>query len=74
MEASENLQVLYTVNGTTWHPLNFTSEAGTREAVLPLTETIATNPNLQIAFQYKTTTVFPMWAIMNIAFKANVVI
>ena len=72
VEASENLQVLYTVNGTTWHPLEFTPEVGRREAVLRLSESIVTNPNLQIAFQYKTTTVFPMWAIMNIAFKANV--
>jgi len=74
-EADENLQVLYTVNGTAWHPLEFTLKTGTiEEVVLPLTENIATNPNLQIAFQYKTTTVFPRCAIMNIAFKANVII
>ena len=71
--ASENVQVLYTIDGTNWQPLDFTPQMGpTTEGVLKLNDHIATHPDLQIAFKYKTTTLFPIWMIRNIAFKANV--
>ena len=70
---SDNVQVQYTLDGTNWNPLlDFMPQTGTAEAVLKLDEHISSNPNLQIAFCYKTTTVFPTWAIMNIECKANV--
>jgi len=67
----ENTQVLFTIDGTNWTPLEFTPQEGNAEALLKLNENIATNPNLQIAFQYKTTTEFPTWYIKSIIFKAN---
>ena len=70
---SENLQLRYTIDGTNWEQLDFTPQTGTTETTIRLNDNIATNPNFQIAFQYKTTTIFPMCAIMNITFKANVV-
>jgi len=70
---SDNLQAIYTTNGSDWKPLNFTLHAGgTTEATVKLTDEMATNPELQIAFKYKTTAVFPMCAIYNVTFKANV--
>jgi len=69
---NENAQVLFTVDGTNWSTLEFVAQTGTNDAVLKLNENIAANSNLQIAFKYKTTAVFPMWAINNISFKANV--
>jgi hypothetical protein len=69
---NENIQVAYTVDGTNWKPLAFTLQSGVAEAVIKLEDDIATNPNLQIAFQYKTTEKYPAWYIMNVAFKTNV--
>ena len=70
---SDNAEALYTIDGTTWHSLDFTPEIGpTSVEVIQLPANVATNPNLQIAFQYKTTDVFPMWIISEITFKANV--
>jgi hypothetical protein len=70
----DNLQALYTVDGTDWQSLSFTPQAGaTTEVTLKLDENIAAHPNLQIAFKYKTTTVFPMCAIYNVTFKADAV-
>jgi len=69
---NENAQVLYSVDGTNWNTLEFVAQTGTNDAVLKLNENIASNPNLQIAFKYKTTAAYPMWAINSISFKANV--
>jgi hypothetical protein len=70
---SENVEVSYTVDGTNWNSLDFTPQTGvTNDAVVKLPETISTNPNLQIAFQYKTTSTFPIWIINSITFMANV--
>jgi hypothetical protein len=69
----ENIEVKYSVNGSTWTSLEFVPDIGPNSnAVFKLPDTIATNPNLQIAFQYKTTDIYPMWAISKIEFKANV--
>lgn len=69
---SENLQALYTINGNDWVPLSFVVQPGAiTEATINLNDDIATNPNLQIKFKYKTTTIFPMCAIYNVTFKAN---
>ena len=69
----ENLQALYSIDGTTWNPLAFTPKTGgVFEETIRLPGNVATNPNLQIAFKYKTTTVSPMCGIYNVAFKANV--
>jgi len=65
---SENIQVLYTIDGTNWNQLAFMPQIGIGGTALNLSKDIATNPNLQIAFQYKTTDVFPRLAIMNITF------
>jgi len=72
--AGENLQIYYTINGgANWTSLGFTPQlGGIIETIIDLDENIATNPNLQIAFKYKTTQVFPMCAIMGVTFKANV--
>jgi hypothetical protein len=72
--SGENAQVLYSVDGTNWTPFDYTiQQAGLATTVyVKIKENIASNPNLQIAFKYKTTTVFPMWAINSITFKANV--
>ena len=71
--ANENMQILYTTNGTDWLPLNFTPQMTiTTEGMIKLEESIATHPNLQITFKYKTTTLFPTWIIRGISFKANV--
>ena len=71
---SNNVEVKYTVDGTTWHSLDFNPTIGAiTDAAIKLPDDIATNPNLQIAFQYKTTDVYPMWAIFGITFKGNVV-
>ncbi|MCL2167805.1 MAG: DUF5689 domain-containing protein [Lentimicrobiaceae bacterium] len=70
---TNNAQVKYTIDGTKWDPLQFSPQTGaTTEAVLKLDDNIAANPNLQIAFQYKTTEIFPIWIINRITFKANV--
>jgi hypothetical protein len=70
---SDNLQVIYTHDGTNWKPLDFTPQPGaTREVSISLEENIATKPNLQIAFKYKTTTFTSMCALYNVSFKANV--
>jgi hypothetical protein len=70
---SDNLQVFYTTDGTNWESFGFFPQPGaTKEVLLKLADHIATNPNLQIKFKYKTTTVFPMCAIYNITFLANV--
>jgi hypothetical protein len=70
---SDNIQVLYTIDGSDWKPLSFTLQVGaTTETTIKLMNDIATNPNLQIKFRYKTTTVFPMCAIYNVTFRANV--
>jgi hypothetical protein len=70
---SENAQVLYTIDGINWIPIDFIPQTGTaNEALLKLSESIATNPNLQIAFRYKTSTIYPLWAINSITFLANV--
>jgi hypothetical protein len=71
---SDNVAVKYTVDGTNWNALDFTPAIGaTSDAALKLNDNIATNPNLQIAFQYKTTELYPTWIISKITFKANVV-
>ena len=72
--ASENVQILYTTDdGTNWEPFNFIPQINTTtDVILKLNDNIATHPNLQIAFKYKTTTFFPTWLIRNITFKANV--
>ncbi|MCL1851237.1 MAG: DUF5689 domain-containing protein [Bacteroidetes bacterium] len=68
---SDNMKVAYSIDGT-WHLLDFVHTAGATEAVIKLPDNIATNPNLQIAFQYKTTETYPMWTISKIEFKGNV--
>jgi hypothetical protein len=70
---SENFQAYYTVDGKNWNSLNFIPQSGgTKEAVIKLENQIATNPNFQIAFQYKTNTYYPMCIINSISFKTNV--
>ncbi|MDR2971387.1 MAG: DUF5689 domain-containing protein [Bacteroidales bacterium] len=70
---NENAQVLYTIDGgTTWKQFDFIPKQGNNDAVMKIDEIIVSNPNLQIAFKYKTTDIFPVWAITNICFKANV--
>jgi len=68
----ENAQVLCSVDGTNWNSLEFISQSGMIETVLKLDDNMTTNPNLQIAFKYKTTDKFPTWYITNIAFRTNV--
>jgi len=70
-EMENNAQVRYTIDGTNWERLDFKPLNGNVEAMLKLDEKIILNPNLQIAFQYKTTDKYPTWYILNIAFKAN---
>jgi DNA/RNA endonuclease YhcR with UshA esterase domain len=70
---NENVQVLYSTDGENWNSLEFNPQIGNNiEAVLHLNDNIASNPNLQIAFQYKTNDIYPIWALLNIAFKTNV--
>ena len=72
---NENLQLCFTTNaGATWTQLtDFKAQAGgSTDVVLHLQENIATNPNLQIAFQYKTTDIYPICSISKVVFKANV--
>ena len=69
---NENAKVYYSVDGINWTSLEFTPQSGIVDAVLKLDDNIAANPNLQVAFQYKTTSRFPSWYILNIAFKSNV--
>jgi hypothetical protein len=69
---NNNVKVAYTVNGADWNLLDFSTDAGT-EALIKLPDHIATNPNLQIAFQYKTTDLYPMLAINKIEFRGNVI-
>ncbi|MDR0206789.1 MAG: DUF5689 domain-containing protein [Bacteroidales bacterium] len=72
--SGENAQVLYSVDGTTWIPFEYTVQKASQAITVyvKIEENIASNPNLQIAFKYKTTTTYPMWAINNISFKADV--
>jgi DNA/RNA endonuclease YhcR with UshA esterase domain len=70
--ANENAKVLYTIDGTNWNALEFAPTSTFVETKLKLDDKIAANPNLQVAFQYKTTDKFPWWLISNITFKANV--
>ena len=66
---SDNVKVKYSIDGTNWNLLDFTPKLNAQsDATIKLPENIASNPNLQIAFQYKTTDVFPMWAIFGIKF------
>jgi len=68
----ENIQVLYTVDGATWNQFtDFIQQTGTSNTTLKLEDSIASNPNFQIAFKYKTTDVFPTWMITNITFRTN---
>ena len=72
---SDNVQVFYTVDGTTWKQLtNFVPQSGSDflEAKLKIDDPATSNPNFQIAFVYKTTTVFPLWIIRDVTFRANV--
>jgi hypothetical protein len=70
--SKENMQALYTIDGTHWNELAFIPETGApKDALIKLDANIVTNSNLQIAFQYKTTNVYPICMIMNITFKAN---
>jgi len=70
----ENAQVLYSVDGTNWISFDYTIQKADKDMTVyvKIKDNLASNPNLQIAFKYKTTAVFPMWAINNISFKANV--
>ena len=70
----ENAQVLYSVDGTNWIPFDYTVQSASQAITVyvKIKENLASNPNLQIAFKYKTTDVYPMWAINSISFKANV--
>ena len=68
---NDNFKVKYSVDGSNW--IDFALEiAGNSEITVKISDHIATNPNLQIAFQYKTTEVYPTWAISKIVFKGNV--
>ena len=72
---AENVQVFYTVDGTNWNQFtDFVPHVGGDyvEPKLKLDPAIATNPNLQVAFKYKTTDIFPLWIIRDISFKGNV--
>jgi hypothetical protein len=67
---NDNFKVKCTVDGSNWN--DFALElVGNTEATLKLPGDIASDPNLQIAFQYKTTNAFPMWAIHKIEFRAE---
>jgi len=70
---AENAQLLYTVdNGDSWKQFNdFIPQTGGsfNTAKLKIEDVVATNPNLQIAFKYKTTDIFPLWQISNITFS-----
>ena len=71
---SDNLQVMFTVDGMNWSQFtDFVPQTGGYvEAKLKFDDAIATNPNLQVAFKYKTTDIFPIWIIRDISFKGNV--
>jgi len=71
---SDNLQVMFTVDGTNWSQFTgFVPQTGGYvEAKLKIDDAVATNPNLQVAFKYKTTDIFPLWIIRDISFKGNV--
>jgi hypothetical protein len=65
--------VKYTIDGSNWNELEFAPViGGNTDVTLKLPAHIATNPNLQFAFQYKTTNVFPIWAIYKVVLKGNV--
>jgi len=68
---SENAQVLYTVDGKTWNLLDFIPKISTTDATILLDNQMATNPNLQIAFKYKTTNLYPMWVLNSIVFESK---
>ena len=71
--SKDNVEVACTIDGTNWHELLFMPDIGpTSDAAIKLPDPIATNPNLQIAFKYKTTNIYPIWIINGITFKANV--
>jgi hypothetical protein len=71
--SKENFEVLYCVNGVNWQRLDFTPQIGsTVDGIIKLEDNIATSPNLQIAFKYKTTDVYPVAVLNNIAFRDNV--
>jgi hypothetical protein len=65
---------MFTVDGTNWSQFTgFVPQTGGYvEAKLKFDDAIATNPNLQVAFKYKTTDIFPLWIIRDISFKGNV--
>ena len=68
-----NATVLYSVDGVNWTALNFDPVIGAEaDAMLKIPDNVATNPNLQIAFQYKTTAQYPVWMLFGITFKSNV--
>jgi len=70
----ENVKLAYTVDGENWNLIEeFSPILGpSTESSVKLPAHVATNPNLQIAFQYKTSDKFPIWLITKIAFMANV--
>jgi hypothetical protein len=69
----DNMKALYTIDGNDWKEFDFTPQTGgNKEAMFKIPDNYASNPNLQVAFKYKTSTVFPRWAIFDITFKANV--
>jgi len=71
--AKDNVNITYTIDGTNWQSLAFTPNIGaTSQALIKLPDNVATNPNLQIAFQYKTTTLYPTWLINEIVVMGNV--
>jgi len=71
---SENFQVLYSIDGTNWNTLDFTPQTGvSKEGSIALDHNLAANPNLQIAFQYKTTaSAYPSCMIYKVSFQENV--
>ena len=73
----EQVQALYTTDGTNWVNFDFTPNAGSwMEANFKLDPKVASNPNLQVAFKCKTTNSMSnqlMWAIRSITFKGNLI-
>ena len=74
----EQVQALYTTDGTNWINFDFTPNVGSwMEANLKLDPKVASDPNLQVAFKCKTNNSMNnqlMWAIRSITFKGNLIV
>ena len=69
----DNFCALYSLDGTNWNLFDFIPQPNQNyEAKIKLDNNIATKPNFQIAFKYKTTNIYPMAELTKIIFRDNV--